>query len=219
MNVHPLRCGLGVAFLIETKRGLFLVDSGSPGHQDKVLAKMRELRRTDLKLIWITHAHYDHYGSAAALRSLTGALIGIHPADAGSMSRGMSLLGSWRRYGFIYAPAQKILQLLRPLPAAKPDFTMNDGDSLEWSGLDATVMHTPGHTPGHSCLLLHDGTVFAGDLLARNPAPGVQSLLATDWSRLAGSLAYLLAAQPQCIYTGHSVKPFSGEMLLPMAFK
>jgi glyoxylase-like metal-dependent hydrolase (beta-lactamase superfamily II) len=49
---------------------------------------MKELGRTDLKAIWITHAHYDHYGSAATLRRATGARIGVHPADANYLVRG-----------------------------------------------------------------------------------------------------------------------------------
>lgn len=63
MQIHPIACGLGHAFLIETESGLCLVDSGSPDEEQRVLACLRALGRSDLKLIWITHAHYDHYGS------------------------------------------------------------------------------------------------------------------------------------------------------------
>ncbi|MCE5207457.1 MAG: MBL fold metallo-hydrolase [Chloroflexi bacterium] len=213
MFVHPLSCGLGIAFLIETPHGLFLIDSGSPGHQDRVLAKMRELARMDLRLIWITHAHYDHYGSADALRKLTGARIGVHPADAGSMLTGQSPLGSPHRYGFIYPLAQPVANRIRSLPATPPDFTGDDGETLEHYGLDAVILHTPGHTPGHSCLQLEEGINFAGDLIAGFPQPALQSLLATDWGQLTNSLSKLQAAQPKWIYTGHSVHPLPGKSL------
>jgi hydroxyacylglutathione hydrolase len=204
MRVHPLPCGLGIAFLIETRQGLFLIDSGSPGQQDRVLAKMRELGRMDLKLIWITHAHYDHYGSAAALRDSTGAAIGVHPADAGSMIRGRSPLGSWRSYGFIYPLAQQVANWIAPLPATPPDFTLEGDQTLEPFGLNASILHTPGHTPGHTCLLLEGGILFAADLIASFPRLRLQSLLATDWSQLPDSLARLQAARPEWVYTGHS---------------
>src|SRR5659263_83973 len=77
ITLHILDCGFGLGFLVEAPGGLFLIDCGSPGQHQKVLEKMHELGRSDLKLIWITHAHYDHYGSAAALRDLTGARIGV----------------------------------------------------------------------------------------------------------------------------------------------
>jgi glyoxylase-like metal-dependent hydrolase (beta-lactamase superfamily II) len=212
-RVHPLSCGLGYAFLIETPEGLFLVDSGSPGQYEKVLAKMKQLGRSDLKFIWITHAHYDHFGSAAALGRLTGAKIAVHRADADCMINGRSLLGVPRNYGFIYFPGQQVVGRIRPLPKTPSDFALEDGDSLERFGLDATVLHTPGHTPGHSGLLLEGGIAFAGDLVTNSPRPGLQALLATDWSRMPGSLAKLQAAKPDWVYTGHSGKAMSGEEL------
>ncbi|MEN6409243.1 MAG: MBL fold metallo-hydrolase, partial [Anaerolineaceae bacterium] len=134
VRIHPVSCGLGVGFLIETPHGMFLIDSGSPGEHGQVLGKMKELGRTDLKVIWITHAHYDHYGSATALRRATGARIGVHPADAASLVRGKSPLGTPHQYGFIYPIAQPVVKLFKPLPAAPPDFTLEDGETLERFG-------------------------------------------------------------------------------------
>jgi glyoxylase-like metal-dependent hydrolase (beta-lactamase superfamily II) len=213
MRVHPIQCGLGMGFLVETDQGLYLVDSGSPGQQDCVLAKMRLLGRTDLKLIWITHAHYDHYGSAAALRELTGAVIGVHPADAGSMAKGETPLGSWRSYGFIYPPALSLVNRIHPLPVTPPDFTRGDGQTLEPYGLNATILHTPGHTPGHTCLLLENGTVFVADLISGFPYPRLQGLLATQWSEMPPSLARLKRARPAWIYTGHLRHKLPGSIL------
>ena len=212
-HVYSISCGLGVAFLIETPHGLYLIDSGSPGHQDRILAKMNALGRRDLKLIWITHAHYDHYGSAAALRVLTGALIGVHPADTDYMIAGRSPTGSTRSYGFIYPIAQQVVGSIRPLLATLPDFVLDDGETLEQYGLNASVLFTPGHTPGHTCLLLEGGIAFAGDLISRSSGIKQQYLLATDWNQLPRSVAKLKAAQPEWIYTGHSRYHISGEEL------
>ena len=213
MKVHPISCGFGYAFLLEYSHGLFLIDSGSPGQENKVLAKMNELGRKDLKLIWITHAHYDHYGSAAALRNLSGACIGVHADDAEDMGTGQSPLGTSRLYGFIYPPAQKILNQVRPLPATMADFTCTGGQTLEQYGLEASILHTPGHTPGHTCLQLEDGIVFSGDLISQFLRPGLQRLLATDWEQIPQSLDVLQSARPPWIYTGHSRHPLSGKAL------
>lgn len=213
MRVHPIRCGFGIGFLIEADTGLFLVDSGTPGQEQHVLATMRALGREDLKVIWITHAHYDHYGSAAALRRLTGAHIGVHPADAEAMTAGLSPLGSTRSYGFVYPVAQRLLNRIHPLPPTPPDFTLEDGQTLELFGLNAQVLHTPGHTPGHTCLVLSEGTAFAADLISSNPRPRLQYLLATDWSQLADSLACLQQAQATWIYTGHLKRRVPGFLI------
>jgi hydroxyacylglutathione hydrolase len=211
MCIHPLVCGFGYAFLVENPQGLFLIDSGSPGHQNKVLAKMNSLNRQDLKLIWITHAHYDHYGSAAALREITGAPIGVHPNDAESMTSAASHLGSTRSYGFFYPPIQSILTYMDPLPATDPDFTLEDGDTLESFGIQAAVLHTPGHTPGHTCIILEDGTAFVGDLIGRAVLQGKQRLLAVDWSQIPVSMQRLKSQQPERVFSGHSSRPLSAE--------
>jgi glyoxylase-like metal-dependent hydrolase (beta-lactamase superfamily II) len=213
IRVHLLSCGIGIAFLIESPQGLYLVDAGTPGNEQRVLAKMRALGRSDLKCIWITHAHYDHYGSAAALRKLTGAPIGVHPDDTDSLAKAQSPLGTHRSYGWFYPLAQPLVNRLHPLPPTPPDFTLRDGETLARYGLDAAVLHTPGHTPGHTCLLLANGLAFAGDLIGGFPTPCLQMLLATDWSQLPGSLERLRAAHPQWIYTGHNTHLLAGDSL------
>ena len=213
IKVHPLSNGVGIAFLLETPHGLYLVDSGVPGQEGRVLAKMKTLGRSDLKLIWVTHAHYDHYGSAAALREATGAVIGVHPADAEFMIAGLSPLGTTRSYGFIYPPGLRFGMRFQPLSPTMPDFTLEDGETLERYGLEARVIHTPGHTPGHTCLLLAGGTAFAGDLIGGFPRLAVQNLLATNWESLPASLEKFKAAKPDPVYLGHRVRPISGSAL------
>jgi glyoxylase-like metal-dependent hydrolase (beta-lactamase superfamily II) len=97
--VHTLSMGMSLAYLVEGTAGMILVDAGLPGDEAKVLRKMKSLGRDDLRLIFITHAHIDHYGSAAALRTLTGARIAIHRSDAEAMAGGETRLGTARGWG------------------------------------------------------------------------------------------------------------------------
>lgn len=214
MHIHPIPCGFGLAFLIATQGGMYLVDSGIPGQEEQILKKMQQLGRRDLKAIWITHAHYDHYGSAAALRRLTGALIGVHPDDAESMTKGVSPLGTCRGRGNFYPPLQKVFGHFLTLPKTIPDFTLEDGGSLVEYGLNATILHTPGHTTGHTCLILENGAVFSGDLFGNFPRFSLQCLLATDWNQLPHSLARLQSTRVITIYLGHSRQPISREKLM-----
>jgi glyoxylase-like metal-dependent hydrolase (beta-lactamase superfamily II) len=212
MKIHVLTCGIGLGFLIELPQGLYLIDSGSPGMHGAVLARLKALGRRDLKLIWITHAHYDHYGSAAVLRDRTGAKIGVHPADANFLAMGKSPLGTARNSGFLFYPGQAMLQWIAPLPRTTPDFTLEDGETFERFGWETTVVHTPGHTPGHTSLLLSDGIAFAGDLIAGVPKMRIQYQVATDWSQLPGSLEKLKAARPEWVYSGHCRRPMPGDI-------
>ena len=213
-QIYPIPCGFGYSFLIASQNGMVLVDSGLPGQEDHILNEIKQLGRSDLRAIWITHAHYDHYGSAEALRAMTGALIGVHPDDAESLANGVSPLGSCKGRGHAYPPLQRVFEYFRPLPKTIPDFTLRDGGSLLKFGLDARVLHTPGHTPGHSCLILENGVVFSGDLFGSIPRLTLQCLLATDWRQLPVSLARLQSTNAKRIYLGHSKKPITREKLL-----
>ena len=213
LRIHTIALGMACAYLVESDTGLILVDTGLPHCERSVLRRMRSLGRDDLRLIFITHAHLDHYGSAAALRRLTGAPIAIHRADGDAMARGETGLGSARGRGRLVKTFLPLFEpLLRPEPTA-PDLLLNDGDDLHTYGFDAAVLHTPGHTPGSSCLILEGRIAFVGDLLSTTGRPHAQRFFADDWSLIPNSLARLQALDPEWTYAGHGRRPMSEKAL------
>ena len=203
MRVHagPLR--LSQAYLLETDAGVVLVDAGSPHQERVILRHLQALRQAQdktlgsdngrrfLQLIFITHAHLGHYGSAAALRRLTGAPVAVHHADAEAMARGETRIGSARGRGKLMRVLLPLVELcFRPEPVTA-DILLEDGDCFGDFGLEARVIHTPGHTLGSSCLIVEERIGFVGDLLTNNGRPGLQRLFAEDWSLLKQSYARL----------------------------
>ncbi|UCF05617.1 MAG: MBL fold metallo-hydrolase [bacterium] len=202
-RIHSISVRMARAYLVEFDRGCFLIDTGAPRSERRVLECMRRLGCDDLRLIFITHAHLDHYGSAASLRRLTGAPIAVHRNDARAMAEGRTSVGTARSIGRFKKPFFPIVfPFISPEPTA-PDILVDDGDTLRDCGCDATVIHTPGHTPGSSCLLVDGRCAFVGDLLTTTWGPQVQRNYATDWSQLAGSLERLKSLSPEIIYPGH----------------
>jgi glyoxylase-like metal-dependent hydrolase (beta-lactamase superfamily II) len=204
---------MATAYLIESETGLVLVDTGARRSEERILRKMREIGHSDLALIYITHAHLDHYGSAALLRGRTGAKIAIHRADADDLAKARTQLGSARGIGVIKRALLPLtMPLLKPEPTP-PDMVLDDGDHLDIPGLDARVLHTPGHTPGSSSLIVQGRFAFAGDLLSTNWYPHAQSFFALDWGALPKSLGRLRACDPELVYTGHGTKPMTRNEL------
>ena len=212
-RVHGLFLGLAQAYLIEGTDGCVLVDTGPPGFARTVLRRVQALERRALRLIYITHAHLDHYGSAAALRRLTAAPIAVHRADAGAMARGETSIRSARGASRLIRTFYRLFEsYLRP-ETTPADLLLDHGDDLRPHGIEATVLHTPGHTPGSSCLIVEGRLAFAGDLLSTTGRPHAQRYFADDWSLIPGSLARLQALKPDRIYPGHGRRPLSGETL------
>ena len=212
-QVHTLTMGMSQAYLIESAGGLALLDAGSPGHEDKVLGLMKDIGRDDLRLIFITHAHLDHYGSAAGIRRTTGAKVVIHQDDAQAMTQGETILGETRGRGRILPPFLGLYERFRGPEPTPPDIILNDGDNLEEYELDGWLLHTPGHTRGSSCLIIRDELAFAGDLITNRDRPRLQRFYAQDWNGLPASLERLKKVEPALVYPGHGRHPVSRSQL------
>jgi hydroxyacylglutathione hydrolase len=212
-QVHSLSLGLARAYLIESPGGMVLVDCGSPGQERKVIQAMRMLGRSDLRMIFITHAHLDHYGSAAALRRITGAPVAIHRLDAAAMSHARTDIGTARSLGHLIRLAIPLAeQLLHPEPL-DADLLLEDGDDLELADIKTYILHVPGHTPGSACLIAQDRLAFVGDLILTSGYPRAQKFFAQDWTLIPASLRRLQSLNPEWVYPGHGTRALHGDEL------
>ena len=146
---------------------LTLVDTGFNSTVPRVLEFVRSLHRSpeEVRLIILTHCHFDHAGGARQLKKLTGARLACHRAD-------ISDYGAPLPYP---RPVQRTLEL-RPLAnlrsqlafsSSEVDIQLKGGETLEPLG-GLRVIHTPGHTPGSICLIsAKEKLLIAGDTLVR----------------------------------------------------
>jgi hydroxyacylglutathione hydrolase len=202
--IHPIRNFSQVnVYLLETKKELFLVDAGYPGYERLILKQLKRYPGKKLKLIFLTHAHFDHYGSARAVREKTGALIGIHRLDAPALMRGSTLIDSAKGWGKIGLPLLPLAEKMLCVKPAIADILFENNDSLDHLGLRATVLHTPGHSDGHCCLVVQDSLAFTADLVLTLFGPEKQNLYANSWGTIDSSIAVLQRLNPVRCYTGH----------------
>jgi hydroxyacylglutathione hydrolase len=145
MKIYPVSNGYSTAYLVVDHDRAMLVDASTRTIAPKVLAKLAEAS-AELKLIVLTHYHYDHVGAAGALRDATGARVAIHRLDAGALRRGGK-------------------------PPVIPDLEFVHDEDLRPHGGFGRTLWTPGHTAGSQCVLLPDGTVLVGDALTEAILP------------------------------------------------
>jgi len=171
--VGPLRCNCTLLANLETREAIII----DPGDEIAgILARLAQ-RQFSLKQIIVTHAHIDHIGGAAQLRRVTGAPVLFHQADLPILGM-MEMQAAW-------------LGIATPEKTAL-DQSAEDGLTAGIAGLEAVVIHSPGHTPGSICLhfpkqelLLAGDTLFAGSV-GRTDLPGgdTKALLRSIHSRL-----------------------------------
>jgi metallo-beta-lactamase class B len=132
--------GLSVV-LIETSKGLVLLDGALPESVPLVLEHLKALgkRIQDVKYIGISHAHYDHVGGIAALARLSGAKVVATAHAAGVLKAG--IVGKDDpQVGF--GEGMRFAPVKRAITVAK------DGATIQLGDVTFTVHQTPGHTPG-----------------------------------------------------------------------
>jgi glyoxylase-like metal-dependent hydrolase (beta-lactamase superfamily II) len=166
--------GIVNTFLIDDPNGCVLVDAGMPGRAADILRGVADSgrRQTDVRHLIVTHAHPDHIGSLAAVRSATGAAVYCHSADAPIVTTGGGIrplhvtpgVVNWLVWRLFIRPILRRFVHVDPTPV---DHALYDGQILPVAG-GLTVLHTPGHCAGQVCLLWpsHGGVLLAADTAA-----------------------------------------------------
>ncbi len=212
VQVYPIHLSLSEAYLVQFESGVVLVDAGIPGEEKNILRVLQQLN-CNLDLIFITHAHYDHYGSAAALQRATGARIAIHTDDVNDVLHGKSPLGTVRGRGWLGRMLLPLASSILPLEPTPVDLRLEDDQDLTPFGFEARVLHLPGHTSGSAGLWVQERLAFTGDLVTNWLKPRPQRFYAADWSLVGVSLKRLQLLQPDCVYPGHGKTPILNQEL------
>ncbi len=142
--------GTNCYFLADPETGeAAVIDPGGEG--ELLLSSLAEKGLT-VKMILLTHAHFDHMMALEMLREATGAPLFLHPADFPLLADG-----------------EKNLSLPfsgENLTPEKAEGSLAEGQTLALGSGSITVLHTPGHTEGSVCFLAGE-ELFSGDTLFR----------------------------------------------------
>jgi hydroxyacylglutathione hydrolase len=209
MQIHTLFTGIANTHIVEDGHSVVVIDAGMPRQARRIVNKIRALGHSpqDVRLILLTHGHIDHAGSAAALQRLTGAPIALHRADARlTATRDLSIPPG--RNAKTDAVGRTIAKFgwIVPLETFTPDVWLDDGMSLRDLGIDARVVHTPGHTNGSVSVTFEDGTVFVGDAIL-NLLHVSFPLFWENAAAARASACRIRSLQPRVCYSGHG-RPF-----------
>lgn len=117
-------------------------------HADEIVTYIKEQR---LAVDWLieTHAHADHLSGSPYIQERLGGRIGI----------GSGITVVQEEFGKIFNEGTAFQR-----DGSQFDRLFEDGDTYEIGGMNAFVMHTPGHTPACMTHVIGDAA-FVGDTL------------------------------------------------------
>lgn len=200
IEIKRIKGGTDNCYLVTDGGQAILVDTASGQNLDQVMA---ECDKYTLKLIVLTHVHFDHAENAAALSAQYGVPVAIHRKDEELFdSFDKQPLKSSGLVGCVVLGMS--LKVLRNTTVARPDnlIYVEEGDDLNAYGFNAKVIELPGHTLGSIGLDVEGRHLLVGDALDNWIRPGTGHLF-YDKEATRKSAEKIRALGDRTIYYGH----------------
>ncbi len=126
------------SYLITTPKGDILINSDLATSVPQIRASVEKLgfQFNDIKILLISHAHWDHASGSAQIKEITGATYMVMDADVPVIEAG-------GKGDFMYGD-----NLNSRFQPTKVDRVLHDGDKIELGGTVLVAHLTPGHTKG-----------------------------------------------------------------------
>jgi metallo-beta-lactamase class B len=126
------------SYLITTPEGHILINSNMEANVPMIRTSVETLgfKFSDIKILLISHAHWDHCAASATIKRLTGAKYMVMEGDVGVVESG-------GKSDFQYGTDPTAL-----FTATKVDRVLHDSDEVKLGDATLTARLTPGHTRG-----------------------------------------------------------------------
>jgi glyoxylase-like metal-dependent hydrolase (beta-lactamase superfamily II) len=182
----PFRLKNIYAYAIQGSKGWNLIDTGLNTEATRMVWQKfmadHQITGLDIKRIYITHAHPDHFGAAGWLQQLSGAPVYLSAADAKNMQRIWQ--GDFREVeesvskfliqnGMPLALTQNAVKRMEQMVSMLVPFSvlkiLDAEKAVKLGDFQYLPMVTPGHSQGHICFYNSEsGVLLSGDhLLAK----------------------------------------------------
>jgi hydroxyacylglutathione hydrolase len=201
--------GLANIYLLRNPSCALLVDTGHKRNAPRVASFLKEnnVGFGDLKLIIITHSHYDHVGSLAEVKEQSGAEVLVHQKEAGFLRKGITTFPKGTNIvskiatGFSNAFSNKACSY-RPV---EPEITISVDIDLSEYGINASILCTPGHTDGSISVIVDNDKAVVGDTVFNFLSTIVYPPWADDIDKLHSSWKKLLDTECKVFYPAHGL--------------
>ena len=167
------------SFLITTPQGHILINSNLESSVPSIKQNVERLgfRFSDIKILLISHAHFDHCAGSALIKQLTGAKYMVMEGD-------VPLVEDGGRSDFQYNRSPD--KLFKP---TKVDRVLHDGDEVRLGDVVLTAHLTAGHTKGCTTWTMQireDGKVYNVVIVGSpNVNPGYKLVRNSSYPRIA----------------------------------
>src|SRR5262245_25510749 len=200
-NVYYVGANNIASILVATPQGHILIDTGTQKMAAVVFPNMVKLgfKPADIKLMLISHAHYDHMETMETIRRITGATVAALEAEVPALVSGHDL-SSTETWGH------------EPIQVGR---VLKSGEDIHLGGSTVKAIWTPGHTPGAAAYFIttqEDGRTYQ---IVYGGPPGPiagDPKYDTRPEDAFNSYKALRAMNPDILISGHPQNLFKGKL-------
>ena len=200
-NVYYVGSNNIASILVATSQGHILLDTGTQKMASVVFPNIVKLgfKPADIKVMLISHAHYDHMETMETMRRLTGATVAALEAEVPALSSGHDL-SSNETWGH------------EPIQVGR---VLKSGEDVILGGSTVKVIWTPGHTLGAAAYFINtqeDGRTYQ---IVYGGPPGPiagDPKFDTRPEDAFNSYKALRAMNPDILISGHPQNLFKGKL-------
>lgn len=159
--------GRSNVFLLTDSKCNILIDT-SPGRRWKKLVKrLKQLNIECLDFLILTHTHYDHAANAFRIKEKYNARLIVSSREECFIEHGINNtpggINAFTHFMVSYL-GSKIAPWFNYDPC-KPDILVDSVFTFNEYGINAFLMHTPGHSAGSMSLIIDDEVAVVGDAM------------------------------------------------------
>lgn len=201
--ITRIQSGNGNCFLVECGENAILVDTVKEPGKEKIL---EACKGKNIRLIVLTHGHFDHVQNAAFLSNHFNAPIAIHELDIPLIENNLAQeLFAHTITGKVVLYASIRSMKNEKIPHFVPSVILKEGDTLNDYGIPASIIELPGHTMGSIGVMVNgNGKEFiVGDALMHMLGPAGRSLIYTNREMMEESAKKISRSGAKIIHFGH----------------
>lgn len=207
ISIKRIQCGNGNCYIVTNGKESILIDTSKREYIETVIEACKPY---DIKLLVLTHAHFDHADNAKFISEKFGIPIAVHKGDCSLIDNNMNQSYIAKTFlGKIVLKASLKDFTDRKIPKFQPSVYLTEGDDLSEYGIPAKVISLPGHTDGSIGIDVDNKYLIVGDALMNIVYPTV-SMLYHNEKDMLNSARRITQLGERTIYFGHG-KPLANN--------